>query len=239
MHQLVTGSRPLQIVAGVVLACALPAALGSACATGCGDRWERVSHPHFDLFVPAARDGKVPTREVAIEGQVLALDGVARLTWALNDGPDRSDFEYIDQATGHFAVVAGPLEPGDNTVHFFVKDRSGRSESAALPLRFEDLPPRVVIDEPEEDAVLSAESGVIVRGSAVDDFGVVTLALRVGDAPPIALIEAGAGPAEGWSRFGRATGPLPEGPVVITVEATDAAGQRGVATVTVQASARP
>ncbi len=150
-----------------------------------------------------------------------------------------SDNNQIQSVTwhidGHSGTAIGttawsiqlPLRPGINNIVVVAHDLSGNTNSDTITVYYDYRKPTVIITSPTSDATyLTTLTAIDLSGSASDDFGVVSV---------IWSSDRGHnGVASGIATWTVSTVPLEPGTNVITITASDAAGNFETDVITVQ-----
>lgn len=179
----------------------------------------RVSQP--------ADGATVNTNGVEVRGSATDERAVARVTYQLNGGPE----QRVDISTGkqvNFELDVSGLEQGNNVITLNAYDAAGNKGSTQLKVRYQPGAPGVVITQPVAGTTLN-RTGVNVVGRATDDQAVTRLTYQLNGGPEQEVsITAGA-----QAEFSFAVSGLREGSNTLTVNAYDALGLKGSATVSV------
>jgi len=170
----------------------------------------------------------VTTRTLALGGTASDTFAVTQVSWANDRGGSGS-------ATGTttWSIASVTLSPGANVITITARDAAGNVGRDAVTVTLTDgVDPEVRITAPAAASSAATTPTLTVQGSASDEFGVsgVTWANDRG----------GSGAATGTTAWSASVA-LKPGANVITVTATDAAGNTGTAKVSVVAtdSTRP
>ena len=164
---------------------------------------------------------------VALTGVASDESGVARVTWSTDKG-------QIGVATGttSWSIPAVTLQFGVTTVvTVTAHDNSGNTTSVALAVTYTDaVVPAVKIYSPTTGASFTtAATSVTIGGTATDNVGVTEVSWSNS--------QGGSGVMFGTNSWTALGIPLAPGTNVLTVTARDAAGNTGVAVLTVTSTA--
>jgi hypothetical protein len=183
------------------------------------------SPPTVKLSQPA-NGATVSTTTVRIKGSASDDKGVTRVTFKLNDEPE--EVIAIKPSTSvSFARTVGYLKPGANTVTVFAYDADGNRGSSTVTVNYgSNTPPSVSITQPTNGTSTTSTS-LTVTGSARDDDRVTRLTYQLnGGAEQNVSITSGASVPFSFNASG-----FREGSNTLTVNAYDAAGAKGSASV--------
>jgi len=183
------------------------------------------SLPTVSISSPSSTGSSAsPTATVAVAGVASDDTGISQVSWATDKG-------QTGLAAGTTAWSI-PSVTVDGTTVLTVKatDKSGNSTSATLVLTRADLSsPTVKIYTPTTaSSYTTTASSLVLGGIASDDVAVTQLTWTNGSA---------SGAAFGTTGWSTPAVPLVVGTNVITIKATDAAGNAGTATLTVTRTA--
>ena len=165
-----------------------------------------------------------PTATVAVAGIASDDTGISQVSWTTDKG-------QIGVASGTTAwSIPSVTVDGATVLTVKATDKSGNSTSATLLLSRSDLSaPSVKIYTPTTAASYTTTAGsLVLGGTASDNVAVTQLTWSNGNA---------SGDSFGTTGWSTPAVPLVVGTNVITVKATDAAGNTGTATLTVTRTA--
>ena len=187
----------------------------------------------FPLQVPSAPSVVItgPTADAAISVTTATIDiagtasgglPIVKIEWATDHGA-----AGVCAGTWSWTAAGIPLQRGSNVVTVTATDSAGRTATDSLAVNYVDaVPPSVVITSPTSGATYTTDSPVLsVSGTASDDVGVVSVTWSNG--------RGGSGTCTGTTSWSVTGIVLAEGENVITVTASDAAGNTATDTLTV------
>ncbi|MBU6400337.1 MAG: hypothetical protein KGS61_08465, partial [Verrucomicrobia bacterium] len=164
------------------------------------------------------------TGTISLTGSAISMNNPTQVTWTSSTGASGTA-----SGTGNWAINGLALQPGTNTVFVTARDAAGNTQTlpfTAVYVPTDTTPPVVTITSPTRGPVFaSAGTSVDLSGTAVDNVGVTQITWTNN--------RGGSGAASGtpvWTATGL---PIQVGTNVITVTASDAAGNQGSATLAV------
>jgi len=157
---------------------------------------------------------------ITLSGTAYDAGGVAKVTWSNSAGETGA-------ATGGATWTAGPipLQPGTNTLTVTVYGQDAKTQTAQLqvtytapPVSFtpDTTPPSLQITSPAGTTVYTAQTSIVISGTASDNVGVALVAWSGST--------TGAGVANGTTKWSTPSIALMTGLNTITITAKDAAG---------------
>lgn len=179
--------------------------------------------PVVSISEPTADETYATTNaKLDLTGTASDDTGVTSIAWA-NDRGGSGD--CIGTAPWNAQAVA--LQPGVNNVTVTARDAAGNTATDSLKVTFTDVTgPVVTIAAPTSEATYATNSSdVILSGTALDDVGVVSVYWSNN--------RGGSGTCAGLGNWSVANIPLLVGANIITITASDAAGNTGTDAITV------
>jgi predicted xylose isomerase-like sugar epimerase len=176
--------------------------------------------PAVSITTPTSGDKHTTTAaSIALGGSASDAFGVTEVRWANDRGGSGA-------ATGTTAwsVPALPLQPGVNVITVTASDAAGNTSTDRVSITSDAKVPTLTIASPVATSVTKNEM-LALSGTAADDLGVTEVSWSNN--------RGGNGRATGTTSWSVANAALQSGVNVITVTASDAAGNRTSATVSV------
>ena len=167
----------------------------------------------------------VTTRTIALGGTARDSVGITQVNWSNDRGGSG-----LATGTTTWAVPSVNLQPGANVITITARDAAGNTGRAALTVTLTDgVGPEVRFVTPTTSPSFATTTPTIaIGGTATDDFGVTRVAW--------ANDRGGSGLAIGTTTWSASAIALRAGTNVITVTATDAAGNSSSARLSVVAT---
>lgn len=160
----------------------------------------------------------INTPSIMLEGTASDNQKVGQIVW-------ETDREKSGEAAGIDPWTADiPLIEGENNITVTAEDTAGNTSSVSIAVVYDNTAPQVIISNPTDESTYSVDTPAIdINGSASDDNGIRSVRWSAGS-------QSGqASGTESWQT--RIT--LDAGETIITVTATDMAGNTGSDTLTV------
>lgn len=186
----------------------------------------QVNSPSFPLTTTS------PT--LTINGEASDNTAVTSVTWSTNRGQSGTAF-----GTSMWAITGLPLAAGPNTIAISARDAKNNTRTVYLQVQYnapagtDALPPSITITSPTSaDTHTTTASSITLGGTASDNTGLAGVTWT-----NVTLNSSG--PASGAGSWSAGAIPLASGTNVITVTATDLAGNAGTDTITVTRTENP
>ena len=184
--------------------------------------------PAIAIVSPTARGAYFTnSATLVLAGTSSDSFGVTQVTWQC----DRCG-SGTAVGTTNWSVSGITLQSGANAITVSASDAAGNKTSSSLTVTFDNVAPSIAIASPTAAASYLTSKGTLnISGTSSDNMGVTQVAWSCD--------RCGSGVASGTQSWSVAGIALQQGINVISVTASDAAGNRGSATLTVTYSSTP